>query len=97
MWGPYLNTNFSKWERNEVEKTHTQFLKRILGCNIQTSNNMIRGEVGNRPLLIDVIKRVVAYTKNIKERPTSTVSSAYDFESTNDITQIFVISLINFN
>ena len=89
VWGPYMGFDYPSWEKGKIERVHTQFLKRILGCNIQTSNNMIRGEVGNRPLLIDVIKRVVTYTKNIKERPTSAVYSAYEFESTNDITPNF--------
>ena len=46
VWGPYYNFDFKKRGRCEVEKTHTQFLKRILGCDIHTSNIMNRGELG---------------------------------------------------
>ena len=64
---------------NNVERVHTQYLKRILGCNYSTSNNMIRGEVGSRPLIVDIIKRVVNYTKYIENRPTSTVNKDLNF------------------
>ena len=55
LWGPYLNFDFTKWEKSEMEKTQTQFLKRVLRCNIQTQNLTSRAEVGCRPLLIDII------------------------------------------
>ena len=41
---------------------------------------MISGEVGSRPLIVDIIKRVVNYTKDIENRPTSTVNKASHFE-----------------
>ena len=50
---------------------------------------MARGEVGIRPLLLNVIKRVVGYTNSIKQRPTSTVYTAFCFESTNNISPNF--------
>ena len=46
---------------------------------------MIRGEVGTRPLLVEIIKRVISYVKNLKTRPSSTASKALDFEYTYDI------------
>ena len=56
VWGPYVNQKYTDWDTNNVERVHTQYLKRILGCNYSTSNNMIRGEVGSRPLIVDIIK-----------------------------------------
>ena len=53
VWGPYMNYDYLSWELSKIERVQTQFLKRMLGCNIQTSNIMTRGEV---------IKRVVCYT-----------------------------------
>ena len=53
VWGPYLNFDFTKWEKSEKEKTQTQFLKRVLGCNIQTPNLTSRAEVGCRSLLLE--------------------------------------------
>ena len=39
-----------------IEQVHTQFLKRIMGCNYAISNIMTRGEVGTRQLLGEIIK-----------------------------------------
>ena len=89
VWGPFMNYNYLSWESSKIERVQTQFLKRLLGCNIQTSNIMARGEVGIRPLLLNVIKRVVGYTNSIKQRPTSTVYTAFCFESTNNISPNF--------
>ena len=81
----------------KIEQVSTQFLKRVLGCSIQTSNIMTRGEVGRRPLLVEIIKRVIMYTKSIKNRPTSTVSLAYDFESRKDVIPNFCTFLDQFD
>ena len=65
VWGPYLHNDYLSWESSKIERVHTQFIKRLLGCNIQTSNITARGEVGFRPLLLNIIKRVVGYTNSI--------------------------------
>ena len=84
VWGPYSNFDYDTWDKNKIERTHTQFLKWSLGCNYQTSNIMARGEVGARPLLVDVIKRVISYISNIKVRKRTIAYSAYDYETKND-------------
>ena len=97
VWGPYMDFDFLSWEKGKIERVQTQFIKRVLGCNIQTSNIMARGEVGMRPLLLNVIKSVVAYTENIKNRPTSTVYAAYDYESHNDVNPNFCTFIEKFD
>ena len=89
VWGPYTDFDYKTWDKNKIERVHTQYLKRILGCSYQTSNNMTRGEVGTRPLLLDIIKRVISYTKNIKGRDSSIVYEALEFETKNDINPNF--------
>ena len=46
---------------------------------------MTRGELGVRPLLIDVKIRVITYIKNILERQNATVYSALEFERNNEV------------
>ena len=46
VWGPYVDFDYDTWDYSQVERIHTQFLKRSLSCNYQTSNIMSRGEVG---------------------------------------------------
>ena len=80
VWGPYMDYDWVSWEKSKIEQVHVQFLKRILGCNFKTSNIMTRGEVGVRPLILEIMNRVINYTKSVKERKTSTVHSALNFE-----------------
>ena len=56
LWGPFMDYNFETWDNIKTERLHTQFLKQALGCNYQTSNNMIRGDTGCRPLITQLIK-----------------------------------------
>ena len=46
VWGPYMDFDYITWDRNKIEMTHNQFLKRALGCNFHTSNLMTRGRWG---------------------------------------------------
>ena len=66
VWGPFMSYDYLSWESTKIERVQTQFLKRLLGCNIQTSNYMTRAEVGARPLLLIIIKRAVGYVNSIK-------------------------------
>ena len=52
VWGPYTDFDYIKWESSKIEMMHTQFLKRAIGCNFQSSNIMTRAELGVRPLLV---------------------------------------------
>ena len=97
VWGPFLDYDYLSWEASKIERVQMQFIKRLLGCNIQTSNIMASGEIGVRPLLLNIIKRVVGYINSIRNRPNSTVNAAYDFESTNGINPSFCSFVDKFN
>ena len=77
--------------------THTQYLKRILGCNYNTSNIMTRGEIGARPLLVQVIKKVILYTDNVQKPNSSIVSTTLQLEAQNNITPNFCLFIGKFN
>jgi hypothetical protein len=77
--------------KSKIEQVHVQFLKRILGCNFKTSNIMTRGEVDVRPLILEIMNRVINYTKSVKERKTSTVHSALNFEIHNTLSPNFTM------
>ena len=96
VWGPYTNFDFNTWEKSKIEMTHTQFLKRALGCNIRTSNNMTRGEVGVRPLLTDINFKVLCYIMSIMERKEDIVYSLLNFERGNQVKPNFYLYLNKF-
>ena len=93
VWGPYGNYTFSNWDKSETEKMHTQFLKRILGCDIHTPNLMIRGELGRRPLLCDAIRRSVMYIKHVELHNGTLANQVLDFEISYD-DEFNILSLV---
>ena len=50
VWEPFLNQDSAKWDYNDIEKIHLQFMKRIMGVNRSTTNILIRGEMNRHSL-----------------------------------------------
>ena len=71
VWGPFMDFDYSTWESSKIERVQTQFITRVLGCNIQTSNMMARADVAIRPLLLDIVQRVIGCINSIKQRTNS--------------------------
>ena len=69
----------------------------MFGCNYNTSNNMTRGEFGVRPLLIQVIKRVISYISNIKERSSSLADIAFQWELSTEHNMFAFVNKFNLN
>ena len=97
VWGPYMGHDFKTWDSSKIERTQTKFLKQILGCNFQTSNFMIRGDTGCRPLITQVITRYITYIQNIKITPSKLSHDAYSFEIESLDTPNFLRFLEKFN
>ena len=97
VWGYFIDLDFEGWDKSKIEQVHTQFIERILGCNFKTSNIMSRGELGVRPLLIDIIKKTISFMQDIQKRKASLVFQAWKFESNNDILPNFILFLAILN
>ena len=94
MWGPLIDLDFEGWDKSKIEQVHTEFIKRILGCNFKTSNIMSRGELGVRPLLIDITKRTISFMQDIQKCKASLAFQAWKFESN---LPNFILFLTKFN
>ena len=81
IWGPYLESEYSSWDKSETEKVFTQYLKRILGCSIQTPNLMVRSELGTRPLLCNIIRRSIFYIKSVEGNDETLANQALEIET----------------
>ena len=68
VWGPYEDFDLLRWDKTDIEKVHTQFLKRLLGVNVFTTNIMIRAKIGRYPLKINVDAKTVGFIKHINEQ-----------------------------
>ena len=64
VWGAYENLSADYWDKNDIEKVHTQFLKRILGVNRSTANILVRGELGQYPLSTQINTRNANFLKH---------------------------------
>ena len=84
VWGPYVFTDLNKWGKSEIEKVHTLFLQRILGCDIRTSNIMARTELGRRPLICDIIRKSGLYIKKVKLNLESLAIQGLEYENVNN-------------
>ena len=81
VWEPFLNQTSNKWDYNEIEKTHLQFLKQILGVNRSTTNILVRGELDRHSLQEEILRRNINFAKYINQKDnTHLVKQAYNFE-----------------
>ena len=78
-----MDLEYATWDKNKIERVQTQFLKQILGCNYQTSNNMVRADTGSRPLINAIIKRFISYIKNIQTKKSLLCYDSVVFETEN--------------
>ena len=91
IWGSYMDLECATWNKNKIERVQTQFLKQILGCNYQTSNNMVRADTGSRPLINAIIKRFISYIKTYKPRNHSYVTILLSLKQKIPNCQIFIV------
>ena len=83
IWSAYLDYDEINWDTTTIERTHTQFLKRVLGVNRSTTNVMVRSELGRYSLQEKILKRNIMYLKYIAAKdPLSLVRQAMNYEVT---------------
>ena len=81
VWEPFVKNISEEWDKNEIEKTYTQFLKQVLGVNRSTTTVMVRGELNKHSLQEEILRRHILYAKYIYNKEgTSIVKQAYVHE-----------------
>ena len=53
VWGAYDSLNLKKWEKDPIERFHSQFYKSYLGLNTRAPNVAARNETGKTPSQIN--------------------------------------------
>ena len=95
LYACYVNLNCDKWEYCEIEKIHTQFIKRILGVNRTTTNVLARGEVGRYPLQREALLRNIHFIQYLERKHDDViVKQAYNYEQMRNDTEITILSSI---
>ena len=68
IWEPFLNNDYDKWDNNEIEKVHLQFLKQLLGVNRSTTSILVRGELNRHSMQREILKRHIKYVKYVTHK-----------------------------
>ena len=68
IWEPYPSQENIKWESNDIEKVHTQYIKRILGLNRSTTNMLVRTEGGRFSLQTKALQRNIKNRKYLRSK-----------------------------
>ena len=81
VWEPFVKNNPDDWDKSEIERTYTQFLKQLLGVNRTTTTIMVRGELDKHSLQEEILRRHITYAGYIYNKDTtSIVKQAYSYE-----------------
>ena len=95
IWLPYSNLDWDKWESSGIEKTHTKFIKRLLGVNRSTTNVLVRGEVGRYPLQRQALIRNILFIQHLEaKQDDEIVKQAYKYEQMRDHSKTTIFNSI---
>ena len=62
-----------KWDKCEIEQTHLQFCKHILGINHSTTNHLTRYETGRYPVKSHIDYKILTFHKHILSMPQDSI------------------------
>ncbi len=71
VWGPLLNHEYEKWDKNPIAALHAEFCKSILRVQRNTPNNAFRAELGQYPLLMRIEKWAINWNYSKMSDPNS--------------------------
>ena len=74
IWGAYDDMNIKKWEKDAVERLHTQFYKYILGLNKRAPNVVARNETGRLSLKLNILLRIIKFWIHLESLPENSIA-----------------------
>ena len=74
VWGAYDNTNLQIWEKDPIERLHSQFFKYYLGLNKRAPNVAARNEVGRLSLKSRIYRNVLHFWLHLKALPDDNIA-----------------------
>ena len=63
----------TKWDKCEIEQTHLQFCKYILGINCSSTNHLTRFETGRYPIILHIDYKILTFHKHILSMPQDSI------------------------
>ena len=74
IWGAYDKIDLSKWEKDPIEKLHTQFYIYYMGLNWRAPNVVSRNEVGRLSLKLHVYMRILKFWTHLENLPDNSIA-----------------------
>ena len=69
--------NIKKWEKDPVERLHTQFQKYFLGLNNRAPNVVARNETGRLSLKLNILLRIIKFWIHLESLPENIIAKQY--------------------
>ena len=66
--------NIKKWEKDAVERLHTQFYKYILGLNKRAPNVVARNETGRLSLKLNILLSIIKFWTHLESLPENSIA-----------------------
>ena len=73
IWGMFSKLDFEKWDKRQSEKVHLRYCKLFLGLNRKASNYAARGEMGQFPLQLIILKQILKYNLYLNSKEDSSI------------------------
>ena len=74
IWGTYDNWNIKTWEKDPVERLHTQFHKYFLGLNKRAPSVVARNETGRLSLKLNILLRIIKFWIHLESLPENSIT-----------------------
>ena len=69
-----ISLDLKKWEKDPIERFHSQFYKSYLGLNRRASNVAARNETGRLPIKLIVFSNIIKFWLHLLKLPSSSVT-----------------------
>ena len=74
VWGAYDNMDHKKWEKDSIERLHSQFYKHYLGLNRRAPNVASRNEMGRLSLKSTIFIKILNFRIHLEDLPENSIA-----------------------
>ena len=68
VWGIYDKSDYSRWDKDSIEKTHIHFCKMCLGLNKRSPNVASRNELGRLSLNLQITMNIFKFCIHLENQ-----------------------------
>ena len=69
----FSKLDFEKWGKTQSKKVHLRYFKLFLGLNRKASNYAARGEMGQFPLQLTILKQILKYNLYLNSKEDTSI------------------------